>query len=68
LIFNKKSPLLALLNSKRLEFSAKNGWQAKPFFFQLAECGQGRSNLLFSTDNGKSRMLYSENPCLISTD
>ena len=29
LIFFKKSPLLALLNSKRLEISPKNGWRAR---------------------------------------
>gem|GEM_PF-4187039 len=29
LILFKKSPLLALLDSKRLEFSAKNGWRAR---------------------------------------
>jgi hypothetical protein len=29
LILFKKSPLLALLNSKRLAFSAKNGWRAR---------------------------------------
>ncbi|MDP2703791.1 MAG: hypothetical protein Q8P01_01040 [bacterium] len=30
-LFNsfKKSPLLALLNSKRLEISPKNGWRAR---------------------------------------
>lgn len=26
---NSKSPLLALLNSKRLEISPKNGWRAR---------------------------------------
>ncbi|MDP3960469.1 MAG: hypothetical protein Q8Q26_10520, partial [Pseudorhodobacter sp.] len=26
---SKKSPLLALLNSKRLEISPKNGWRAR---------------------------------------
>ena len=30
LIFFKKSPLLALLNSKRFEISPKNGWRAPP--------------------------------------
>jgi len=29
LIFFKKSPFLALLNSKRLEISPKNGWRAR---------------------------------------
>lgn len=29
LIFFKKSPLLALLNSKRIEISPKNGWRAR---------------------------------------
>ena len=29
LILFKKSPLLALLNSKRLEISPKNGWRAR---------------------------------------
>jgi len=31
LIFFKKSPLLALLNSKRLEISPKNGWPMTSF-------------------------------------
>ena len=36
LILFKKSPLLALLNSKRLEISPKNGWRANGFISQLA--------------------------------
>jgi len=36
LIFFKKSQLLALLNSKRLEISPKNGWRANDFISQLA--------------------------------
>ena len=52
----KKSPLLALLNSKRLEISPKNGWRARVAGEPMTSFPNWRCLLV------KIRTFFDENP------
>jgi len=52
----KKSPLLALLNSKRLEISPKNGWRARIAGEPMTSFPNWRCVL------NKVRMYFGQNP------
>ncbi len=58
LILLKKSPPLALLNSKRLEISPKNGWRARVLVRRsFSEGGAGESMVSFPNWRSRSNNL-----------